>query len=206
MEHTGHPGHEGHQDHQHHGNEHHANHQHDHAEHAEHASHAEHAAHANHGDHSGHAGHHDHGGGTSWRTAAQATLHCLTGCAIGEVLGQVIGVGFGLHNGATVVLSVALAFVFGYALTARGVLKAGLTVREAAKVALAADTVSILVMEVIDNGVMVAVPGAMDAGLGQLLFWVSLAASLVLAFVVTVPVNRWLIGRGLGHAVVHAYH
>ncbi|OKJ17388.1 hypothetical protein AMK19_01035 [Kitasatospora sp. CB01950] len=133
-------------------------------------------------------------------------MHCLTGCAIGEILGQVIGVGFGLHNGATVALSIALAFVFGYALTARGVLKAGLSVREAAKVALAADTVSILVMELIDNGVMVAVPGAMNAGLGQLLFWVSLAASLVLAFVVTVPVNRWLIGRGLGHAVVHAYH
>ncbi|WP_244305664.1 DUF4396 domain-containing protein [Kitasatospora cheerisanensis] len=133
-------------------------------------------------------------------------MHCLTGCAIGEVLGQVIGVGFGLHNGATVALSIALAFVFGYALTARGVLKAGLSVGAALKVALAADTVSILVMELIDNGVMVAVPGAMNAGLGQLLFWVSLAASLVLAFVVTVPVNRWLIGRGLGHAVVHAYH
>ena len=103
-------------------------------------------------------------------------------------------------------LSVALAFVFGYALTMRGVLRAGLPFRDALKVALAADTVSILVMELIDNGVMVAVPGAMDAGLGRPLFWVSLAGSLALAFVVTVPVNRWLIGRGRGHAVVHAHH
>ncbi|RKE20143.1 DUF4396 domain-containing protein [Streptomyces sp. TLI_171] len=168
----------------------------------EHGGHEHHEHHENHQHHE----HHAHGGGSSWRTAAQATLHCLTGCAIGEVLGQVIGVGFGLHNGATVVLSIALAFVFGYALTMRGVLKAGLTFRDALKVALAADTVSIIVMELIDNGVMVTVPGAMDAGLGQLLFWVSLAGSLVLAFLVTVPVNRWLIGRGRGHAVVHAYH
>ncbi|MGW4802506.1 DUF4396 domain-containing protein [Kitasatospora sp. NPDC004272] len=166
----------------------------------------EHSAHPGH-EHAGHGGHPHHGvGGSSWRTAAQATLHCLTGCAIGEVLGQVIGVGLGLHNGATVVLSTALAFVFGYALTMRGVLRAGLSFRAALKVALAADTVSIVVMELIDNGVMVAVPGAMDAGLGQLLFWASLAGSLVLAFLVTVPVNRWLIGRGRGHAVVHAYH
>ncbi|WP_030457480.1 DUF4396 domain-containing protein [Kitasatospora sp. NRRL B-11411] len=176
------------------------------AQHAHHEHHEQqHGHHPDHAQHTGHA-HQHHGGGSSWRTAAQATLHCLTGCAIGEVLGQVIGVGFGLHNGATVVLSIALAFVFGYALTMRGVLKAGLPFREALKVALAADTVSIIVMELIDNGVMVAVPGAMDAGLGQLLFWLSLAGSLVLAFLVTVPVNRWLIGRGRGHAVVHAYH
>ncbi|GLW68825.1 hypothetical protein Kpho02_11240 [Kitasatospora phosalacinea] len=189
-------------------------------EHSAHTGHEHHEHHAGHGHHPGHedraghggGAHHDGahhgggGGGSSWRTAAQATLHCLTGCAIGEVLGQVIGVGLGLHNGATVVLSIALAFVFGYALTMRGVLKAGLPFRDALKVALAADTVSIIVMELIDNGVMVAVPGAMDAGLGQLLFWASLAGSLVLAFVVTVPVNRWLIGRGRGHAVVHAYH
>ncbi|MFI1518361.1 DUF4396 domain-containing protein [Kitasatospora cineracea] len=176
---------------------------------AQHAHHEQqHGHHPDHAQHTGHSEQHTqhHGGGSSWRTAAQATLHCLTGCAIGEVLGQVIGVGFGLHNGATVVLSIALAFVFGYALTMRGVLKAGLPFREALKVALAADTVSIIVMELIDNGVMVAVPGAMDAGLGQLLFWLSLAGSLVLAFLVTVPVNRWLIGRGRGHAVVHAYH
>ncbi|WP_248962894.1 DUF4396 domain-containing protein [Sphaerisporangium perillae] len=144
--------------------------------------------------------------GTSWRTAVQATLHCLTGCAIGEVLGMIIGTAAGLHSGATVVLSIALAFVFGYALTMRGVLKSGLDVRQALKVALAADTVSIAVMEIIDNTVMVAVPGAMDAGLASVLFWAALAFSLALAFVLTVPVNRWLIAKGRGHAVVHAYH
>ncbi|MGW5660867.1 DUF4396 domain-containing protein [Streptomyces sp. NPDC003758] len=161
-------------------------------------------------DHSAHEHvheHHDHHApGTSWRTAAQATLHCLTGCAIGEVLGMVIGTAAGLHNAATVVISIALAFVFGYALTMRGVLRAGLPLRQALKVALAADTVSIAVMELIDNTVMVGVPGAMDAGLGQILFWASLGLSLALAFVLTTPVNRWMIGRGKGHAVVHAYH
>ncbi|MFE7527473.1 DUF4396 domain-containing protein [Kitasatospora sp. NPDC057542] len=177
----------------------HEHHGHDHGGHHEHGGHREHQAHAGH--HQAHGG-----GGTSWRMAAQATLHCLTGCAIGEILGMVLGTAFGLHNGATVVLSILLAFVFGYALTMRGVLKAGLDVGAAVKVALAADTVSILVMELIDNTVMVAVPGAMDAGLGDLLFWAALAGSLVLAFVLTVPVNRWMIGRGRGHAVVHAHH
>nr|WP_240746859.1 DUF4396 domain-containing protein [Cryptosporangium phraense] len=143
---------------------------------------------------------------TTWSMAAQATLHCLTGCAIGEVLGMVIGTALGLHNAATVVLSIVLAFVFGYGLTMRGVLKAGLTFRQAFGVALAADTVSITVMEIIDNAVVVAVPGAMDAGLTSLLFWASLAFSLVVAFVVTTPVNYWMIGRGKGHAVVHQYH
>ncbi|GAA5035398.1 DUF4396 domain-containing protein [Actinopolymorpha pittospori] len=149
---------------------------------------------------------HQHGGHASWRTAAQATAHCLTGCAIGEILGMVVGTSLALHNGATVAVSIALAFVFGYALTMRGVLRAGLPVRQALKVALAADTVSIAVMEIIDNTVMVAVPGAMDAGLATALFWVALAFSLLLAFVLTVPVNRWMIARGRGHAVVHAYH
>jgi hypothetical protein len=160
--------------------------------------------------HEGHAheGHHraGHGAGTSWRMAALATLHCLTGCAIGEVLGMVVGTAAGLHNAATVVVSVALAFVFGYALTMRGVIRAGVPLRQALKVALAADTVSIAVMELIDNTVMVGVPGAMDAGLADALFWVSLVMSLALAFVLTTPVNRWMIGRGKGHAVVHAYH
>ncbi|MFH8367825.1 DUF4396 domain-containing protein [Streptomyces sp. NPDC018031] len=145
-------------------------------------------------------------GATSWRTAAQATLHCLTGCAIGEILGMIIGTALGLSAGATIALAVALAFVFGYALTMRGVLKAGLPVRQALKVALAADTVSILVMEIIDNSVMIAVPGAMDAGLASWLFWGALAFALAAAFVLTVPINRWLISRGKGHAVVHAYH
>ncbi|NIH88387.1 hypothetical protein FHX45_005280 [Amycolatopsis granulosa] len=119
---------------------------------------------------------------------------------------MIIGTAFGLHGAITVVLSVALAFVFGYALTMRGVLRAGVPWRTALKVALAADTVSIAVMEILDNFVMVTVPGAMDAGLGDALFWGSLAGSLVVAFAVTTPVNKWMIGRGKGHAVVHAYH
>src|SRR3954463_6130343 len=145
-------------------------------------------------------------GSVSWGEAASATLHCLTGCAIGEVLGMVIGTSLGLHNAATVVLSIALAFVFGYALTMRGVLRTGVPFRQAVQVALAADTVSIAVMELVDNTVVVAVPGAMDAGLTSALFWLSLAGSLAVAFVVTTPVNRWMIGRGRGHAVVHAMH
>ncbi|WP_431877428.1 DUF4396 domain-containing protein [Amycolatopsis sacchari] len=153
-----------------------------------------------------HTAHHAGTRPATWAAAAQATLHCLTGCAIGEVLGMVIGTAADLHGAATVVLSVALAFVFGYALTMRGVLRAGVGVRTALKVALAADTVSIAVMEVLDNTVMVAVPGAMDAGLGDVLFWASLAGSLVVAFLLTTPVNKWLIGRGKGHAVVHRYH
>jgi Domain of unknown function (DUF4396) len=143
---------------------------------------------------------------TTWAVAAQATLHCLTGCAIGEVLGMVIGTALGLPNAGTVVLSIALAFVFGYGLTIRGVMAAGLPFGRAFRVALAADTVSIAVMEVVDNAVVVAVPGAMDAGLTSLLFWASLALSLAVAFVVTTPVNRALIARGLGHAVVHQHH
>jgi uncharacterized membrane protein YbjE (DUF340 family) len=143
---------------------------------------------------------------TAWSMAAQATLHCLTGCAIGEVLGMVIGTSLGWHNAATVVLSIALAFVFGYALTMRGVLRTGLTFRQAMTVALAADTISIAVMELVDNAVVVAVPGAMDAGITTALFWLSLAGSLVLAFLVTTPVNRWLMSRGKGHAVVHGLH
>jgi hypothetical protein len=147
-----------------------------------------------------------HSATTTWKAAAQATLHCLTGCAIGEVLGMVIGTMLGLHNAGTVLLSIALAFVFGYALTMRGVLRAGVAFTAAVKVALAADTVSILVMEILDNAIMVVVPGAMDAGLDSLLFWGSLAASLLVAFVLTVPVNRWMISRGRGHAVAAAYH
>ena len=140
------------------------------------------------------------------RMAVTATLHCLTGCAIGEVLGMVIGTALGLHNAATVVLSIVLAFVFGYGLTMRGVLHAGLDLRAAFRVALAADTVSIAVMELLDNAFVIAVPGAMNAGLTSALFWVSLAGSLVVAFLLTTPVNKWMISRGKGHAVVHRYH
>lgn len=142
----------------------------------------------------------------TWTMAISATLHCLTGCAIGEVLGMVIGTAIGLPNWGTVVLAVALAFFFGYALTLRGVLRTGVSFGAAVKVALAADTVSITVMEVVDNAIMVAVPGAMDAGVSSLLFWGALAFSLAVAFVLTVPVNRWLISRGKGHAVVHHAH
>ena len=141
-----------------------------------------------------------------WRTAVIATAHCLTGCAIGEILGMVIGTAAGLGNAATVALSVTLAFVFGYALTFRGGRRAGLGPRAAVRLALAADTVSIAVMEVVDNAFILAVPGAMEATLASALFWGTLVASLVVAFVVTVPVNRLLISRGLGHAVAHHLH
>jgi hypothetical protein len=141
-----------------------------------------------------------------WRTAVSATLHCLTGCAIGEVLGMVIGTALGWSAVPTVILSVALAFLFGYSLTLRPVLRAGVSFRAAIPIALAADTLSIAVMEIVDNAIIVAIPGAMNAGLTSLLFWGALAASLVIAFVVTVPVNKWTIGRGRGHAVVHKYH
>jgi hypothetical protein len=148
---------------------------------------------------------HESGAGLT-RLAVSATLHCLTGCAIGEVLGMVLGTAFGWSNLATIVAAVILAFLFGYSFTIAPVLRSGVAPRAAIGVALAADTVSITVMEIVDNAVVVAIPGAMDAGLASLLFWGSLALSLVVAFVVTVPVNRWLISRGRGHAVVHRYH
>jgi hypothetical protein len=140
------------------------------------------------------------------KLAVSATLHCLTGCAIGEVLGMVIGTALGWSDLATIVLAVVLAFFFGYSLTIRPVLRSGVPFKQAVKVALAADTVSIAVMEIVDNAVMLGIPGAMEAGLASFLFWGSLAFSLAVAFVVTVPVNRWLISRGLGHAVVHEHH
>jgi hypothetical protein len=140
------------------------------------------------------------------RQAVTATLHCLTGCAIGEVLGMVAGTAFGWGNTATIVLSIALAFAFGYALTLRSVLAAGLTLSAALPVVLAADTVSITSMEIVDNAVVLATPGAMAAGLTSPLFWLSLLISLLVAFVLTVPVNRYLMVRGRGHAVVHQHH
>ena len=140
------------------------------------------------------------------RLAVSATLHCLTGCAIGEVLGMVIGTALGWSDVQTIVLAVALAFVFGYSFTIGPVMRSGLPLPAAIPVALAADTLSITVMEIVDNAVMLLVPGAMEAHLDSPLFWGSLAFALAVAFVVTVPVNRWLISRGKGHAVVHAYH
>jgi hypothetical protein len=143
---------------------------------------------------------------SSWRNATSATLHCLTGCAIGEVLGLVLATWWGWSNLPSILLAIVLAFGFGYALTMTPLLRAGLTVPQAVKIALAADTVSILVMEVVDNLIVLVVPGAMAAGLLDGLFWGSLAVALAIAFVVTVPVNRAMIARGKGHAVVHEYH
>jgi hypothetical protein len=142
----------------------------------------------------------------SWREAVTATRHCLTGCAIGEVLGMVVATAARWGNLASVVVSVLLAFFFGYLLTFTGVRRAGLPVAAAVRTALAADSVSILVMEVVDNGTLLVWPSAMEAGLPDLLFWGSLAVSLAVAFVVTVPVNRAMIARGLGHAKAHAHH
>jgi Domain of unknown function (DUF4396) len=140
------------------------------------------------------------------RTALSATVHCLTGCAIGEVLGMVIGTGLRWSNAATVAISVVLAFFFGYALTMRPLLGTGLGIAAAAKLALAADTISIAIMEVVDNAIMLIIPGAMEAGLRSALFWGSLAVSLVIAGMAAFPINMWLISRGRGHAVVHSAH
>ncbi len=138
--------------------------------------------------------------------AVSATIHCLTGCAIGEVLGMVIGVALGWGNAATVALSVALAFLFGYSMTLWPLLVGGMAFRAAVGLALASDTLSITVMEIVDNAVVLIIPGAMDAGLSSLLFWGSLALSLVVAFVAALPVNRWLLSKGRGHALVHSHH
>jgi hypothetical protein len=152
-------------------------------------------------------GHEHHELPTSGRaltnTAISATLHCLTGCALGEIAGMAIGTALGLSNLGTVALAVALAFMFGYSLTSLPLLRAGFTIAVVIPIALASDTFSIAVMELVDNAVVLAVPGAMEAGLGTLLFWGSLSFALAVAFVAAVPVNRWLIARGKGHAAVH---
>ncbi len=140
------------------------------------------------------------------RTALSATIHCLTGCAIGEVLGLVIGTALGWGTAQTIILAVALAFLFGYGLTMLPLLRSGLPLRTALSLALAADTASITVMEVVDNLIMLAIPGAMDAGLASPLFWGSLAVALLIAGAFAFPLNRWLISRGRGHAVVHSFH
>jgi hypothetical protein len=146
-------------------------------------------------------------GGSSVRQLAfSATLHCLTGCAIGEVLGMVIGTGLGWSDAATIAISVALAFLFGYSLTLRPLLASGIAFAAAARLALAADTLSITVMEIVDNAIMLVIPGAMDAGPRSALFWGSLVVALGIAFVAAFPVNYWLIRRGRGHAVVHQHH
>ncbi len=153
--------------------------------------------HAHHHDHA-----HDHGGGAN-AVALSATLHCLTGCAIGEVLGMVIGTAAGFSELATIALAVALAFLFGYALTSLPLLRAGLTLSAVVPIALASDTASIAVMEIVDNAIMLMVPGAMESGAGDVLFWGALSVALVVAGLFAFPLNKWLIGRGKGHAVVH---
>jgi len=140
------------------------------------------------------------------RLAFQATRHCLTGCAIGEILGLVIATQLGWHDVASIVLAIVLAFGFGYALTLRPLLASGMSARRADRLAFASDTLSITVMEIVDNAIVVAVPGAMDAQITDGLFWGSLVVSLVVAGLAAFPVNRWLIARGQGHALVHGHH
>jgi hypothetical protein len=140
------------------------------------------------------------------RVAFSATAHCLTGCAIGEVLGIVIGTALGWSNVATIVLAVVLAFFFGYSLTMLPLLRSGMALAAVLPLAFASDTLSITVMEIVDNLIIVFIPGAMDAGLTSLLFWGSLLFALAVAFAAAFPVNRYLIARGKGHAVVHQHH
>jgi hypothetical protein len=140
------------------------------------------------------------------RTAFSATLHCLTGCAIGEVLGIVIGTALGWGTFPTIALAIVLAFFFGYGLTMLPLLRSGMALGAVLPLAFASDTLSITVMEIVDNLIILVIPGAMDAGLGSLLFWGSLAFALAVAFVAAFPVNRYLISRGKGHAVIHEHH
>lgn len=153
-----------------------------------------------------HAGHR-HGADTSLNALAlAATVHCLTGCAVGEVLGMVLGTALGWSNGGTVVASIALAFVFGYGLTSLPLVRSGMSLRQVAALAFASDTLSITTMEIVDTLIVLVIPGALDAGVGEPLFWGSLAVALVLAGGTAYPVNRRLIARGKGHAVVHGRH
>lgn len=166
-------------------------------------NHRGHGAHRNHVHHDTHGAH----GTTSLnRTALVATVHCLTGCTIGEILGMVLGTMLGWGNWPTVALAVALAFLFGYAMTVWPLRKAGMVWGTALGLAFASDTLSMTIMEIVDNAIMVLIPGAMDAGLGTGLFWGSLIASLIVAGIAAFPVNRWLIAKGKGHALVHAHH
>jgi hypothetical protein len=140
------------------------------------------------------------------RLAFSATVHCLTGCAIGEVLGMIIGTALGWSDLQTIALAVALAFLFGYTLTSLPLLRSGMALGAVVPIALAADTISITIMEIVDNAIMLLIPGAMDAGLGNFRFWGSLAVALLIAGAAAYPVNRWLLSRGKGHAVVHQHH
>ncbi|MDH3038586.1 DUF4396 domain-containing protein [Streptomyces griseoincarnatus] len=155
-----------------------------------------------------HAMHHHTGTapGATWSMAIRATLHCLLGCAVGEILGMVIGTALLWGDVPTMALAIGLAFVFGYSFTLFAVVRAGVSLKAAVKIALAADTVSIAVMELVDNTIIALTPGAMDAHLSEGLFWYALLGGFAVAFLVTTPVNKWMIGRGKGHAVVHAHH
>jgi hypothetical protein len=149
---------------------------------------------------------HHQGMDATWTVALSATLHCLTGCAIGEVLGMIIGSALGWSDGATIALSITLAFFFGYLLTSLPLLRSGMALAAVIPVALATDTVSIAIMETVDNAIMVLIPGAMEAGLDELGFYAALTAALIIAGAAALPVNRWLIARGKGHAVLHRNH
>ncbi|GAA3496263.1 DUF4396 domain-containing protein [Streptomyces albogriseolus] len=154
----------------------------------------------------GHGAPHGAAPGATWSTAIRATLHCLLGCAVGEILGMAIGTSLMWGNVPTMALAIGLAFVFGYSFTLFAVVRAGVSPKAAVKIALAADTVSIAVMELVDNAIIALTPGAMDAELSEGLFWYALLGGFAVAFLVTTPVNKWMIGRGKGHAVVHAHH
>jgi uncharacterized protein DUF4396 len=165
------------------------------------------STHGEHAEHHSHAGHVGHAAETSLnRVAFSATVHCLTGCAIGEVLGVIIGTALGWSNLPTIALAIALAFFFGYTFTMFPLLRANIALGAAVGLALASDTISIAVMEFVDNVILLLIPGAMEAGLDEVLFWASLAFALLVAGAVAYPVNRYLIARGKGHAVVHAHH
>ncbi len=153
-----------------------------------------------------HEHHEHHGMHATWTVALSATLHYLTGCAIGEVLGMIIGTALGWSDGATIALSISLAFLFGYGLTSLPLLRAGMAFGAVVPIALAADTISITIMEIVDNAIMLLIPGAMEATLTDPGFYVALTAALIIAGAAALPVNRWLIARGKGHAVVHEYH
>ena len=163
-------------------------------------------AHGAHHEHVHHGAHKANGSPSINRIAFMATIHCLTGCTIGEVLGMVVGTALGWSNWPTVALAVVLAFFFGYAMTLWPLRRAGMAWGTALGLAFASDTLSMATMELVDNALMVVIPGAMDAGLTDLLFWGSLTVAMVVAGIVAFPVNRWLIGQGKGHALVHAHH
>ncbi|MCM3299152.1 DUF4396 domain-containing protein [Streptomyces pseudogriseolus] len=165
----------------------------------------DHAAHHHHTG-AGHGAPHGATPGATWSMAVRATLHCLLGCAVGEILGMAIGTSLAWGNVPTMVLAIGLAFVFGYSFTLFAVVRAGVSLKAAVTIALAADTVSIAVMELVDNAVIALTPGAMDAQLSEGLFWYALLGGFAVALLVTTPVNKWMIGRGKGHAVVHAHH